>query len=289
VLCACIDIGSNTTRLLVAEAGPEGLREVLAQRCFTRLTEGCDPDGAIAHAKLPELAEVVSAQVAAARELGAARLRVVATAAIRRAPNREELCAAVRRAAGVAVEVLSAEEEASLAFSGATAPMVPVPAGLVGVVDVGGGSSELAVGTIADGVRWVVSLPVGSGVLADRHLRSDPPAPEELAELRAAAAEAFAGIDAPHPDAAIAVGGSATSLRRLVGPILDERSLSEALAAVVADRAVAVARRYDLDTERVRLLPAGLAVLEEAARAFGAPLTLALGGLREGILLAEAA
>src|SRR3954451_5093121 len=68
LLCACIDIGSNTTRLLVAEAGPGGLREVLAQRCFTRLTEGCDPDGAIADAKLPEVAEVVRAQVAAARE-----------------------------------------------------------------------------------------------------------------------------------------------------------------------------------------------------------------------------
>src|SRR4051794_28450508 len=155
VLCACVDIGSNTTRLLVAEAGPEGLREVLAQRCFTRLGRGAGADGAIAAEKLPEVGEVVAAQVRAAREVGAERLRVVATAAIRRAPNRDALCEVVRRLSGVHVEVLSAEEEARLAFAGATALLDPVPAGTVGVVDVGGGSSELAVGTVGDGVGWV--------------------------------------------------------------------------------------------------------------------------------------
>jgi exopolyphosphatase/guanosine-5'-triphosphate,3'-diphosphate pyrophosphatase len=288
VLCACVDIGSNTTRLLVAEPGPNGLREVLAQRSFTRLGRGAGADGTIAAAKLPEVGEVVAAQVQAARALGVDRLRVVATAAIRRAPNRGALLAVVRELAGVDVEVLSAEEEARLAFAGATALLDPPPAGTIGVVDVGGGSSELVVGTIAGGVSWVVSLPVGSGVLADGHLHGDPPAPGELAAMRAAAAAAFAGLDAPRPDVAVAVGGSATSLRRLVGPVLDERSIGEALEAVVSDRAAAVARRFDLDTERVRLLPAGLAILEEAARAFAAPLTLALGGLREGVVLAEA-
>jgi exopolyphosphatase/guanosine-5'-triphosphate,3'-diphosphate pyrophosphatase len=288
VLCACVDIGSNTTRLLVAEPGPEGLREVLAQRSFTRLGRGVAADGTIAAAKLPEVGEVVAAQVQAARALGVDRLRVVATAVIRRAPNRGALLAAVRDRAGVDVEVLSAEEEARLAFAGATALLDPPPTGTVGVVDVGGGSSELVMGTVRDGVEWVVSLPVGSGVLADAFLHGDPPDARQLAALRSAAADAFAGIDAPRPEVAVAVGGSATSLRRLVGPVLDERSLGAALEAVVSDRAAAVARRFDLDAERVRLLPAGLAILEEAARAFGAPLTLALGGLREGVVLAEA-
>src|SRR5215212_6636558 len=220
VLCACVDIGSNTTRLLVAEPGPEGLREVLAQRAFTRLAKGVGADGAIAPEKLGQVADVVAAQVAAARELGADRLRVVATAAIRRAPNRDELVTLVRRRAGVDVEILSAEAEARLAFAGATALLDPRPAGTVGVVDVGGGSSELAVGTLGGGVEWVVSLPVGSGVLADAHLHADPPAPAELASLRAAAAAAFAGVRPPAADLAVAVGGSATSLRRLVGPVL---------------------------------------------------------------------
>jgi exopolyphosphatase / guanosine-5'-triphosphate,3'-diphosphate pyrophosphatase len=289
VLCACVDIGSNTTRLLVAETGPTGFKEILAQRCFTRISRATGPDGAIAAEKCAEIAEVVAGQVEAARALGADRLRVVATAAIRRAPNRDALAAAIHLRAGVEVEILAAEQEARLAFAGATALIDPPPSGTVGVVDVGGGSSELAVGTVADGARWIVSLPVGSGVLADAHLRSDPPAPGELAALRAAAAEAFGGIEPPHTDVAVAVGGSATSLRRLVGPVLDAESIAEALAAVVADRAAAVARTFDLDTERVRLLPAGLAVLQEAVRAFAAPLELALGGLREGVLMEQAA
>jgi exopolyphosphatase/guanosine-5'-triphosphate,3'-diphosphate pyrophosphatase len=288
VLCACVDIGSNTTRLLVAEPGPGGLREVLAQRSFTRLGRGVGADGTIAAAKLPEVGEVVAAQVQAARALGVDRLRVVATAAIRRAPNRNALLEAVRERAGVDVEVLSAEEEARLAFAGATALLDPRPPGTIGVVDVGGGSSELVVGTMGAGISWVVSLPVGSGMLADSHLHADPPAPDELTRLRAAAADAFAGLEAPRPDIAVAVGGSATSLRRLVGPVLDEQSLREALEAVVSDRCAAVARRFDLDAERVRLLPAGLAILEEAARAFAMPLTLGLGGLREGVVLTEA-
>ena len=70
VLCACVDIGSNTTRLLVAEPGPSGLREVLAERCFTRLGRGTGPDGSIDPAKLAEIAEVVCGQVRAAREVG---------------------------------------------------------------------------------------------------------------------------------------------------------------------------------------------------------------------------
>src|SRR3954449_2258184 len=289
VLRACVDIGSNTTRLLVAEPRPEGLREVLAQRCFTRLGRATGPDGAIAAEKVAEIAEVVAGQVQAAQALGCARLRVVATAAIRRAANRDELVAAVQARAGIEVDVLSAEEEARYAFAGATALIDPPPPGSIGVVDVGGGSSELAVGTVAEGARWIASIPVGSGVLADAYLHSDPPTPEELARLRDAAARAFGAVQPPHADVAVAVGGSATSLRRLVGPVLDEQTIGDALAAVVAERAASVAREYDLDVERVRLLPAGLAVLEEAARAFAGPLQLALGGLREGVLLEEAA
>jgi len=289
VLCACVDIGSNTTRLLVAETAPRGFREVLAQRCFTRLGRATTADGTIAAEKVDEIAEVVAGQVQAARALGADRLRVVATAAIRRAANREAVVEAIARRAGVEVEVLDAEEEARLAFAGATALIDPPPAGSVGVVDVGGGSSELAVGTVAEGARWIVSLPVGSGVLADAHLHSDPPTGDELAALREAAAKAFGGVEPPHTDVAVAVGGSATSLRRLVGPVLDQESIAVALDAVVAHRAASVARAFDLDAERVRLLPAGLAVLEEAARVFAAPLELALGGLREGVLMEQAA
>src|SRR5919201_3456939 len=123
--CACVDIGTNTTRLLVAEREGEGLREVVAVRRFLRIVPG--PDGAIPPGTVRRLAEVVAAHVRIARDHGAQRVRPVATAAIRAAPNREALCQAVQHAAGVEVEVLSGEDEAALAFAGAVATLDKAP------------------------------------------------------------------------------------------------------------------------------------------------------------------
>jgi exopolyphosphatase/guanosine-5'-triphosphate,3'-diphosphate pyrophosphatase len=284
VRCACVDIGSNTTRLLVAEVAGGTLHEVRADRVFTRTLRGCGPDGTLAAPKVEEVAAVVAQHVAAAIAEGADRIRVVGTAAIRRAPNRDVLLRAVRERAGVEVDVLSGEEEARLAFAGATAGLAARP---TAVLDVGGGSTELAIGVPGEGVTWATSIPVGSGVLADTHLRLDPPSGAEIDALRHAARAAFAGLEPPHADLAVAVGGSATSLARLAGPVLDAEALGAALLAVVADRGEVVARRHALDPERVRLLPAGLAILAQAARVIGAPLAVAQGGLREGVLLSE--
>ena len=118
--CACIDIGSNTTRLLVAEAAHGRLDPVLEQRAFTRIGRQIDALGAIPEQTIATVAEVVGAQRAAAEAAGAAHIRVVATAAIRRAANRDALVAALRGRAGVEVAVLSADDEGRLAFAGAT-------------------------------------------------------------------------------------------------------------------------------------------------------------------------
>jgi exopolyphosphatase / guanosine-5'-triphosphate,3'-diphosphate pyrophosphatase len=286
MVCACIDIGTNTTRLLVAQAGPDGLRELMGQRVFTRVRRGQDADGTIRAAKMAELVDVVAAQARAARSLGCASIQAVATAAIRDAPNRDDLVAAIERAAGVRLRVLTPGEEARLAFEGATRTCAQSPVGTVGVVDLGGGSTELAVGTMADGVRWSTSIPVGSGTLVDAHLRGDPPGAQELRALRDHAAGAFGDVSPPQTDLALAVGGSATSLRRLCGPSLDPDSLRAALAVAVSGPCARVAVERHLDPERVRLLPGALAMLEQAAAAFGAPLQVARGGLREGIVLA---
>ena len=159
MLCACIDIGSNTTRLLVAEPSGGQLREILAQRAFTRLGKGLRDDGHISAGKIEEVARVVATQVRVARELGADPIRAVATAAIRDASNYEEVCAAVLQAAGVPVAVLSGEEEARLAFVGATKMLGHPVSGEIGVVDVGGGSSEIVVGTLDAGRDLVGVLP----------------------------------------------------------------------------------------------------------------------------------
>ena len=283
--CACVDIGTNTTRLLVADRDGGRLREVVAVRRFLRLAPGAD--GAIPHETVQRLAAVVAAHVRLAHEHDVDAVRVVATAAIRSAPNKTELCREVGRTAGVEVEVLSGEEEAALAFTGAIATLAePPPDGLLGVVDVGGGSSELVTGTAAAGVTWSASFPLGSGILTDRHVRSDPPTAAELDAIRAEVDAALAGLDPPLPLAAYAVGGSATSLARVAGGTLDVGSIGRALDLLTAQPTAAAARRFDVHVARVRLLPAGLLLLEGAWRSFGgAPLRIAGGGLREGVVL----
>jgi exopolyphosphatase / guanosine-5'-triphosphate,3'-diphosphate pyrophosphatase len=285
VRCACIDIGSNTTRLLVAESRAGNLHEILGQRAFTRLGSGSRR--AIPERKVAQVAELVAAQVRMARVCGVDAIRIVATAAIRQAPNRDAFCAAVEAAAGLPVVVLSGEDEARLAFMGATRTLRHAPLGEIGVVDVGGGSSELVVGTMAAGVSWSASFRVGSAFLAESYLRCDPPSVDELERVRAHIAGVFEGLEAPQPQVAYAVGGSATSLRRVVGGELNRATLAHGLRVVGEAPCEEVARRYELHPERVRVLPAGMLLLDEAARVLGCPLRIASGGLREGVVLEE--
>jgi exopolyphosphatase / guanosine-5'-triphosphate,3'-diphosphate pyrophosphatase len=285
MLCACIDIGTNTTRVLVAEAREGRLTEVVQRRVFTRMGKGLGRDGAILPDKIAEVAGVVAEHRRLADELGAAHVRVVATAAIRSAANREAFVAAVRERAGVDVEILDGDGEARLAFLGATRTLGEALDGRVGVVDVGGGSSELAVGTLEGGVTWSASFPVGSGLLADHYLRSDPPTTDELLGVRTHASEVLETREVPLPECAVAVGGSAASLRRLVGDELGPRSLERALGVLCGAPAAEVAERFAIDAERVRLLPAGIVILDAASQRLGKPLQIGRGGLREGLVL----
>ena len=283
MLCACIDIGSNTTRVLVADVVDGRLREVLQQRAFTRIGKGLK-GGEIPREKIAEVARVVAEQRAIVDQLGCVALRVVATAAIRNADNAAEFSAALRSEGGVDVEVLDGAEEARLAFAGATRTLGEPLAGSVGVVDVGGGSTELAIGTLAGGATWSESFRVGSGLLTDHYRRADPPSAAELHAMREYAHGVFEGLDLPPVGAAVAVGGSAASLRRLVGATLDGDSLQRAMQVLAAEPADVVAQRFSIDRERVLLMPAGLTVLDAAGAAFGRPLMIGRGGLREGVI-----
>jgi exopolyphosphatase / guanosine-5'-triphosphate,3'-diphosphate pyrophosphatase len=285
---ACIDIGSNTTRLLVADCDGDNLFEVHQDKAFTKIGHGLRRDGVIASAKIAEVVDVVGAQIETARELGAAEVHGVATAAIRRAGNGGALVEAIEQACGLRVEILSGVEEARLAFVGAARTLGHAPAGQLGVVDVGGGSSELVVGTVPATVTWCASFGVGSGELAEGCLRSDPPSSAELSEARAQVTRALEGIDVPHPVEAVAVGGSATSLRRLAGPKLDGDAFGRTLELLASERRTVLAERFGLDQERVRLLPAGLLILEAVSELFGTSLQIARGGVREGVLLEAA-
>ena len=285
MICACIDIGSNTTRLLVADAGDGRLRELVTQRAFTRIGKSLLGGAMIPAEKIEETAEVVRTQAAVASEIGAEHVVAVATAAIRNAPNRDELVRAVERAGGMEVSVLSGEEEARLSFVGATRTLLEPPDGTVAVIDVGGGSSEVAIGQAGGELIWSASFAIGSGFLADSYLRSDPPSPAELVRARSHARATFDGLRPPPASSAVAVGGTATSLRRLVGGELEPETLEDGIRVLSSTPIAEAAARFELDPERVRLLPAGILILEAMSDLLGLPLRIARGGLREGILL----
>ena len=167
---------------------------------------------------------------------------------------------------------------------GATRTLATPAHGTVAVLDVGGGSTEIAVGSPDGAVAWSATFRIGSGYLADSYLKSDPPAVEELEGMRGHVEGTFEGLEPPPADEAVAVGGTATSMRRLVGAELSTRRSSAGSGCSqtpIAD----VAARFELDPERVRLLPAGILVLEALSDRLGLPLRIERGGLREGVLL----
>jgi exopolyphosphatase / guanosine-5'-triphosphate,3'-diphosphate pyrophosphatase len=285
LICACIDIGSNTTRLLVADAGNGHLRELVTQRAFTRIGRSLATTGSIPDVKIAETADVVRTQVKVAREVGAEQIVAVATAAIRNAPNRGALREAVLDAGGMPLEILSGEEEARLSFVGATRTMLTPANGTVAVIDVGGGSSEIAVGEPDGRMAWSASFRIGSGFLADSYLHSDPPSVAELEKVRRHVTGTFEGLEPPPASSAVAVGGTATSLRRLLGAELVHETLERGIRVLCTTPIADVAARFELDPERVRLLPAGILVLEAISDLLRLPLRIARGGLREGVLL----
>jgi exopolyphosphatase/guanosine-5'-triphosphate,3'-diphosphate pyrophosphatase len=284
-LCAAIDIGSNTTRLLVAEPVDGQLKKVMEQRAYTRIGKAIDKKGAITPEKIEEVGEVVATQVRLAREMGADEIRAVATAAIRDAKNCESVAETVGAAAGIPIEVLPEEEEGRLSFIGATKTLGHAPEGTVGVVDIGGGSSEIILGSVPGGVQSVRSWPVGSGNLADEMISSDPPSAAEIRRTRERIDDIFEGVEVERPAQAVAVGGSATSLRRVVGAVLEYETLERAIRVLTSDPAAEVGRRFELDPTRVRILPTGVLLLEKLSDLLGQPLQIGKGGLREGVIL----
>ena len=254
-------------------------------RSFTQLRRGVLEGGRISPEKIAEVVAVVSSQLRLARELGAAEVLGVATAAVRRAVNGAELIAAIRDACGLEVVVLSEEQEARMAFIGAATTLGHCP------------TASSASSTSAEARRssWSASLQTRSD--GRRRLRSARetwrtvacaqirPLEAELRDAHDRVKEALAGIEVPQPAEAVAVGGTATSLRLFAGAVLDSAAFGRSLRLLATERAAVIAARFGLDTERVRLLPAGLLILQGASELLGAPLQIGRGGLREGVLL----
>ncbi|HEV7918458.1 MAG TPA: hypothetical protein VGO97_02680 [Solirubrobacterales bacterium] len=282
---ACIDIGTNTTRLLVAERDGAGIRPVISQRSHNCLGGAISVGGDIESEKIAQVAETVRQQAQSAREHGAIMIRAVATAAARDAGNRDELVRVIAERSGLTIDVLDTADEARLAFRGATRLLRPDHDGAVAVIDVGGGSSEIAVGTPAQGVHWSRSFRVGSGIVAKQFLDSDPPARVECDAARIHITAIFADCEFPTAERAIAIGNTSLSLARLTGAELGRAGLESVIDLLCAAPAAEVAVELGLDVERVHVLPAGIMVLQELSDRLGQPLRVGGGGVREGVLL----
>jgi exopolyphosphatase/guanosine-5'-triphosphate,3'-diphosphate pyrophosphatase len=282
-----IDVGSNTVRLLVSAGGRRGLSPVLSDRAHLRLATDIERRGWISDQKLTELADVAGRYAARARDSGAELLEVIVTAPGRQSSNAGVLHQVLGEATGFPVRQLSAEDEGRLAYAGAVASCHAVPEP-IGVIDVGGGSTQLMVGTFFD-TAWLHALDVGSLRLTERYVETDPPSKRELQAVARAVAEAFEGITPPIPRSVLAVGGTARSLRRIAGKRFGQKDLRGALEALTSAPVQRVARKYGLSPERARVLPAGILVLREAHRRLGVTFEVARGGVREGAILGQLA
>jgi exopolyphosphatase/guanosine-5'-triphosphate,3'-diphosphate pyrophosphatase len=181
---AAIDCGTNSIRLLLADVDAAGnLTELDRRMEVVRLGQGVDRTGELAPEALQRTLAATLQYAAAIKDAGAQRVRFVATSATRDARNRDEFFDGVRAALGVDVEVITGAEEAQLSFRGATGAVAETHAGPFLVVDLGGGSTELVLGT--GSVDASVSMDVGSVRMTERHLHSDPPSAAEIAAARA--------------------------------------------------------------------------------------------------------
>jgi len=285
VRVAVVDIGTNSTRLLVADVGSGGaLSELDRRSTVTRLGEGVDATGELGEqpqqrvfTALDEYAEAIDALEAQART-------AVMTSAVRDAANGPAFAARVRDRYGLEGRTLSGDEEARLTFRGATAARDRTSAEHLLVIDIGGGSTELVVGARGE-VDFHVSTQNGVVRHSERHIHSDPPQVAELEALaddvRPSLAAAVPGEHRRRVTAAVAVAGTATSCAaidlgldpfdasKVEGHVLTVPALTamrDRLAAMTNDERRGVA---GLHPDRAPTIVAGVLILLEALRAFG--------------------
>jgi exopolyphosphatase/guanosine-5'-triphosphate,3'-diphosphate pyrophosphatase len=217
VRVAAVDIGTNTVLLLVVERGDDGAVRVVVDRAeITRLGEGLDRTKRLSPAAIERTCTCLSTYAREARSLGAERIAVVGTSAMRDAPEAGPLKAFVQHAFGVDVRVITGAQEAELTFRGAFRGLPGEPQGTRTVFDIGGGSTEVLIGRVEQGrvhTEYAESFDVGSVRLRERHLQRDPPTAEDLLSLREALEHRFATIPPlPAETTPIGVAGTVTTL-----------------------------------------------------------------------------
>jgi exopolyphosphatase/guanosine-5'-triphosphate,3'-diphosphate pyrophosphatase len=212
VRVAAVDCGTNSVRLLVADVEGARKSDVHREMRVVRLGQGVDRTGRLAPEALQRTREALVEYAATCRALGVERTRMVATSATRDAENRDEFVAMVREVLGADPEVISGHEEAALSFDGATRGLDAAPPFLV--IDIGGGSTELVLGS--DAVEAARSVDVGCVRLTERHLRDDPPTAEQVQaavrDIEAAIALVRDVVPVERARTALGLAGSVTTV-----------------------------------------------------------------------------
>jgi exopolyphosphatase/guanosine-5'-triphosphate,3'-diphosphate pyrophosphatase len=295
VRVAVVDIGTNSTRLLIADVDRESgsLQELVRRSRVTRLGEGVDSSGSLSAAAIDRVLETLEQYRREMDDHACEANLAVLTSAVRDADNGEQFAARVRVDYGFDARVLSGDEEAQLTFLGAMsgragkgasgAPRMDQSEPTV-VIDVGGGSTEFIIGS-DHRPSFHVSLQAGVVRMSERHIHSDPPAPHELQELAADVRQTFLeGLPAQQRERikrGIAVAGTATSAASIdqeLDPYDPERvdgydlqlATIELLLARLADMTEEQRRQVvGLHPDRAPTIVAGMIVLGEALRVFG--------------------
>ena len=281
VRVAVVDIGTNSTRLLIADVVKNGVTEVERRSTVTTMGRGVDHSGLICSDAVDDVCTVVADYKSRYEEMGAERVMAIATSAVRDAVNGDAFVAELRERFGLDARLLTGKEEANLTYVGATSKR---PAGESTLVfDIGGGSTELIVGSGAK-VGFHTSLQAGTIRQSERHLTRDPPDPKELedlaADIRKKIDRAIAARPHGEPARAIAVAGTPTSLaaidqalepydpRRVHGYHLGlhtiQRMLSRLSSLPLAERL----RVPGLQPGRAPTIVAGTVILVQVMRAF---------------------
>jgi len=280
---AVVDIGTNSTRLLVAEVDDGSLTELQRESIVTRLGEGVDATGRLGEEPQARVFAALDRYAEAIDRHGATTRVVVMTSAVRDAANGAEFAATVTERYGLQGRTLSGDDEARLSYLGATAARDPDDPSALLVIDIGGGSTEMIVGA-RGAVEFHVSTQVGVVRHTERHLHSDPPTAAELAAL---AADARAALEAAvpaeireRPAAAVAVAGTATSCASIdleLDPYdparVEGHTITRARVEELRDRlaALPLAERRGvtgLDPNRAPTIVAGTVILLEVLGAF---------------------
>jgi exopolyphosphatase/guanosine-5'-triphosphate,3'-diphosphate pyrophosphatase len=286
---ASVDLGSNSVHLLVAEIHGHKLRPLVDESVFLGLGAAVDEQAHLGAARRAELVEALVRYATSARQLGASAITFMGTEPIRRAADAARVVSDVEGATGVGLHVLSHEEEAYLTLVGVTLGQPVVHETLV--VDIGGGSSEFCA-VAAGGLARAAGLQLGSNRLTSGHVRDDPPTPDQLGSMAAAADAILADSLPAEPADLVAVGGTASNLLKVTAAgtadrTLTDARLAEALANLTERPAADTSERFGVNPTRARLLPAGAVIVQALIRRYGVDrVRVSEEGMREGAILA---